>query len=178
MKLLTREQFLFGCVGLLAACGGDDAGSDGSGGSGGSGAGGAGGGSSGGAAGSGGGAAGSGGAAGGSAGSASGGTGGGGGPSCSNDVVAKISNNHGHALSVPMADILAGVEKTYDATGTAQHCHQVTVTAQDFATLKSGGVVTKFSCNGGDHEYVLSCGAAPAPKLPSCGATPSQGSCN
>ncbi|MCC6898213.1 MAG: hypothetical protein IT377_04525, partial [Polyangiaceae bacterium] len=71
----------------------------------------------------------------------------------------------------------AGVEKTYDATGSSQHCHKVTLTAADFATLKGGGVVTKFTCNGGDHEYVLSCGTAPNPKLPDCSATPSAGAC-
>ncbi|MCE7895017.1 MAG: hypothetical protein DYH12_35810, partial [Sorangiineae bacterium PRO1] len=96
---------------------------------------------------------------------------------CSGDVVAAISQNHGHALTVPMADIEAGVEKTYSAKGSANHCHQVTLTAQDFATLKAGGVVTKKSCNGTDHEYVLSCGSAPAPAVPSCAGTPSLGTC-
>lgn len=161
---LSRQQFLVGCVGLLVApgCGdGDDGGSSSSGGSSGGGGSPAGGGSPGG---------------GGSAGAASGGGSGGGAGSCA-DVIAAISNNHGHALTIPMADIEAGVEKTYDATGTSQHCHQVTLTAADFASLKAGGVVTKISCNGGDHEYVLSCGSAPGPGLPDCSADPYFGVC-
>ncbi len=97
---------------------------------------------------------------------------------CTGAVVAAISANHGHELTIPLADIEAGVDKTYDATGSAGHCHELTVTAADFATLKSGGVVTKSSCNGGDHEYVLSCApGAPAPGAPDCAATPTLGAC-
>jgi hypothetical protein len=93
-------------------------------------------------------------------------------------ITALVSNNHGHALEIPLADIQAGVEKTYTATGTANHCHEVTLTAADFATLQGGGSVTKFSCNGGDHEYVLSCGPdGPAPGAPDCDAEPNFGSC-
>jgi hypothetical protein len=103
---------------------------------------------------------------------------------CSGNITALISLNHtaqqggAHALSIPMADIMAGVEKCYDATGASTtHKHYVTLTAADFATLRSGGVVRKFTCNGGDHEYVLSCAAnPPTPGTPSqCTATSEQG---
>ncbi|MDZ4695425.1 MAG: hypothetical protein SGI86_09755 [Deltaproteobacteria bacterium] len=88
---------------------------------------------------------------------------------CSAKIVATISNNHGHALEIPMADITAGVTKCYNAKGTSQHDHYLTVTAANFTTLKGGGVVKVFSCNGGDHEYVLSCVAgAPAAAAPVC----------
>jgi hypothetical protein len=71
---------------------------------------------------------------------------------------------------------MAGKEKCYDAAGTAGHSHYVTVTAADFTALREGKPVAKFSCNGGDHEYMLSCVAgAPAPKAPACDATPNQG---
>jgi hypothetical protein len=100
---------------------------------------------------------------------------------CRGDViVAAISLNHEHVLEVPVADIEAGVEVTYDASGTAGHCHAVTLTAEDFATLRAGGVVTKFSCNGGDHQFVLSCApGAPAPVDPAadCVADPEFGTC-
>jgi len=97
---------------------------------------------------------------------------------CAALVTAAISNNHGHVLELPIADIDAGADKTYKVTGTATHCHQVTITAADFATLKGGGVVTKKSCNGGDHEYVLSCApGAPAPGVPDCAADPALGTC-
>lgn len=97
---------------------------------------------------------------------------------CSAAIVAAISGNHGHALEIPLADIEAGVEKMYSAQGTSGHCHQVTLTADDFATLQAGGTVRKLSCNGGDHEYVLSCAAdPPAPQAPDCSADPQFGSC-
>jgi hypothetical protein len=84
-------------------------------------------------------------------------------------VVAIISMNHNHALSIPMADITAGVDKTYGAMGTATHNHFVQLTAADFAMLKAGGTVTKKSCNGGDHEYVFSCGTpSRQPAMPTC----------
>lgn len=171
---ISRQSFLLGVVGVLSGCGGDDGGGGGGGasgaggtsGAGGGGAGGSGGGATGGAAGS---------PSGGSAG-ATGGTGGGA-VSCANTISAAISKNHGHALDIPLADIEAGVEVTYDATGTALHCHKVTITAADFATLNAGGVVTKKTCNGTDHEFVLSCGSAPAPGVPDCSSAPTLGVC-
>jgi hypothetical protein len=68
-----------------------------------------------------------------------------------------------------MADIMAGAEKIYNARGTATHDHFVQVTSADFTALKSGGTVIKRSCNGGDHEYVLTC-ATPTrqPTAPTC----------
>lgn len=66
--------------------------------------------------------------------------------------------NHGHALSVPIADIMAGAPMVYNAEGTAGHAHYVELTAEDFTSLQNGGTVRKVSCNGGDHEFVLSCG--------------------
>lgn len=95
-------------------------------------------------------------------------------------VAAVISNNHGHVLEIPLADIDAGVETSYDASGAAGHCHEVVLTAEDFAALRAGDTVVKFSCNGGDHEYVLSCseGARP-PGDPdrACQDDPGFGSC-
>ena len=95
-------------------------------------------------------------------------------------IVAVISMNHGHALEIPLADIEAGVETTYDATGTAGHCHEVVVTAEDFANLRAGLTVIKYSCNGGDHEYALSCvkgGEQPGDPAAECAMDPQFGSC-
>ncbi len=95
-------------------------------------------------------------------------------------VAAVISNNHGHVLEIPLADIDAGVEASYDASGASGHCHEVVLTADDFAALRAGETVIKFSCNGGDHEYVLSCseGARP-PGDPArdCQDAPDFGAC-
>lgn len=110
----------------------------------------------------------------GSSGGTSGGTGGSGGTSgeaCVADVVAEISCPHDHALTVPAADIMAGVTKSYDIEGLATHSHIVEITAEDFATLKAGGTVFKFVEAGDfqDHCVTLSCGTAGNPEeAPAC----------
>jgi len=93
-------------------------------------------------------------------------------------VAAVISNNHGHVLEIPLADIEAGVEVSYDAMGASNHCHEVILTPADYEALRAGETVVKFSCNGGDHEYVLSCseGARP-PGEPQCQDDPNFGEC-
>jgi hypothetical protein len=109
-----------------------------------------------------------------------GGTGGSGPGMCTALIVAEISLNHPqpHELQIPLEDVVAGVEATYQTSGPSGHCHEVTVTAADFATLQNGGSVTLVSCNGGDHEYVLSCVAgAPPPGDPMCEGTDQTGSC-
>ncbi|MET0594925.1 MAG: hypothetical protein ABW133_19655 [Polyangiaceae bacterium] len=110
--------------------------------------------------------------AGGSGGGKDAGAGDGGNAGCGMQLVALISMNHGHALTVPTADVTAGVDKIYNARGTASHDHFVQVTAMDFMTLKAGGTVIKRSCNGGDHEYVISC-VTPSrqPAAPTCNGT-------
>jgi hypothetical protein len=80
-----------------------------------------------------------------------GGDGGGGDGSCSES----ISANHGHVMSVPQADVDAGSEKTYDITGSADHPHQVTLTADDFTTLAGGGSVTVASSTDSAHSHMV-----------------------
>jgi hypothetical protein len=158
-----------GATGGSGGTGGATGGSGGTGGAtgGASGSGGATGGS-GGSAGSTGGAAGSGGASG-SGGGKDAGPGGDGSSGCAAAIVANISMNHGHALSIPAADVTAGVDKIYNARGTSAHDHFVQVTAADFMMLRSGATVIKKSCNGGDHEYALSCGTPTRqPGAPTC----------
>jgi hypothetical protein len=191
---ISRKAFLVGLglvtVGVGLGCGGSDSESDDGtgGGSGSSGAGGGQGGSGQGGSGQGGASGGSGGsgasggsATGGSAGTSGGGSAGAGGAnpgSCTAAITALIYANHDHELTIPLSDIQAGVEKEYETTGSATHCHRVTLTAADFATLASGGVVTKTSCSGTNHQYVLSCGTPPAPVSPDCNGTPNLGACN
>jgi hypothetical protein len=100
----------------------------------------------------------------------------GGANSCAAAVMAKISGNHGHILMIPVADITAGTMKCYNARGGATHDHWVTVAPADFAMLRAGMTVTKRSCNGGDHQYVLSCAAnSPAAVDPGCTAASTEG---
>lgn len=186
---MSRKAFLAGLaslvtVGVGVGCGGDDSdeGTGGGSGSGGqAGSGGGQGGDGGGQGGSGTGGAGVGGSGGGSAGTSAGGTAGSGGGnpgSCSAAITALIYANHDHELIIPLADIQAGVEKEYETTGSATHCHRLTLTSADFTTLASGGVVTKTSCSGTNHQYVLSCATPPTPVSPDCNGTPNLGSCN
>jgi hypothetical protein len=63
-------------------------------------------------------------------------------------------------FNVSNADVMAGVDKVYDTTGTATHPHWLQVTAADFAKLKAGGTVRKLSCNDGhEHEFIVNCSA-------------------
>jgi hypothetical protein len=97
-----------------------------------------------------------------------------GGNACSGDTITSTSSpadgkatGHTHTLTIPVADIMAGAPKTYTSSTASMHEHCIPVTAEDFATLLSGGVVKKDTCNGGNHEFVLSCAAgAPDPENP------------
>lgn len=72
---------------------------------------------------------------------------------------AAIGTNHGHTLTVPMADVTAGVEKTYDIRGTSDHPHTVKVTAAMFASLASNSGVSVLSSSDGGHTHnvTISC---------------------
>jgi hypothetical protein len=85
-----------------------------------------------------------------------------------NGVTATILHNHPngpHSLVVPVADVTAGIEVTYDIQGSnTGHGHTVTVTAADFAALGEGTVVTLTSSDTGavgkdhTHPVTLACG--------------------
>jgi hypothetical protein len=93
-----------------------------------------------------------------------GGCGGGGGgdamPS-SGQCSAAIAGNHGHALSVPRADLDSTTDRSYDIQGSAVHTHMVTFTAAQLAMLKAGQAVsvtsTPFSGDGHTHLVTESC---------------------
>jgi hypothetical protein len=72
-----------------------------------------------------------------------------------NGTSVTISANHGHVLTVSASDVAAGVEKSYDISGTAGHLHMVTVTAANFATLQSNanGSVMVTSTTGAAHTH-------------------------
>ncbi len=78
---------------------------------------------------------------------------------CVDGTTASISANHGHTLSVPEADVLAGVEKTYDIRGTSAHGHSVTLEEADFLLLAQGDsvVVTSTIDDGHIHEVTVRC---------------------
>ena len=76
-----------------------------------------------------------------------------------NGSATTIGGNHGHVLLVPMADILAGAQKNYDIRGTADHTHQVTLTAADMASLQQNLAARETSTVtlSHSHSIVVSC---------------------
>jgi hypothetical protein len=80
--------------------------------------------------------------------------------SCLDDGgVVAIGGNHGHALTVSVADIEAAVDKTYDIQGDSGHNHTVTLTAAHFAMLADGTSIQVTSSNAGHiHSVTVSCG--------------------
>ena len=90
-------------------------------------------------------------------------------------VRSSTASGHFHTLIVPLSVINAGIETTLqtEPLTAMTHCHQITLTVQDLAIIKGGGVVTKFSCNGGNHEFKIGCGLpAAVPAAPTeCGNT-------
>ncbi len=76
-----------------------------------------------------------------------------------NGTASTISANHGHSITVPIFDITAGVDKTYDIHGAATHTHSVTLTAADFTALSGNNSVTKTSTTteAHSHSVAISC---------------------
>jgi hypothetical protein len=79
-------------------------------------------------------------------------------------VVTRIGQNHGHVLQVTMADVNAGVAKTYDLTGTAGHAHAVTLEPAVFERLRAGEIVRLPSTRTGHlHRLLVRLGPAVDP---------------
>ena len=68
---------------------------------------------------------------------------------------ATIGANHGHTLAVTMADVNAAADKTYSIAGTSPHDHTVTITAAQFAQLKTGTTLNITSGTGGGHTHTV-----------------------
>jgi hypothetical protein len=70
-----------------------------------------------------------------------------------------IGANHGHSIAVPPADIVAGVDKTYNIKGGSAHPHTVVVSAAMFTMLKAGMaiMVTSSSDAGHTHAVTVTC---------------------
>jgi len=72
-----------------------------------------------------------------------------------------ISGNHGHALTIAVADLDSPTAKSYDIMGAAAHSHQVTFSTAQLAQLKAGTPVTvtstAFSGDGHMHDVTATC---------------------
>ena len=53
-----------------------------------------------------------------------------------------ISDNHGHTLTIPAADVDSTVTKTYNIAGIADHPHTITLTPAQLAQIKAMTSVT------------------------------------
>jgi hypothetical protein len=79
-------------------------------------------------------------------------------PNCTTQLKVFISADHGHALEVTLADVMAGVAKAYDTKGKSDHSHFIVLTPADFAKLQAGMSVRKVSCNAEhEHEFIVNC---------------------
>jgi hypothetical protein len=72
-----------------------------------------------------------------------------------------ISANHGHTLTVPVADLDSPTARTYDIAGAAGHSHQVTFSPMQLQQLKAGTAVsvgsTAFPGDGHSHNVTVTC---------------------
>jgi len=72
-----------------------------------------------------------------------------------------ISGNHGHVLTIPVADLDSTAPKTYDITGVAPHSHLVTFSPAQLAQLKAETAVTvtstAFPGDGHTHNVMVTC---------------------
>ncbi len=93
-------------------------------------------------------------------GAAVGGAGGGAGV-CAMSLLVRGSNyaTDPHDITVPLADLVEGTQKTYTSTTANNHNHMITLTEADFTALRNGETVKKYACfnQGTDHEWVFSC---------------------
>lgn len=78
-----------------------------------------------------------------------------------NGVVPTIELLHdpNHTLTIPAADVAAGVERTYTLEDNGSgHTHEVTLTAADFANLQRGQGIQEMSTQTGHiHSVTVNC---------------------
>lgn len=77
-----------------------------------------------------------------------------------NGTNSSIGSNHGHTLQVSKNDVNAGVEKQYDIKGSSPHAHTVTVSASNFATLKTNQQIQINSTNDDAHSHLITISCA------------------
>jgi hypothetical protein len=74
---------------------------------------------------------------------------------CNGATASLISANHGHTLTVSRDDVEAGETKIYSIKGTSTHPHDVTITASQFAEIRTGGSVSVVSTTVGGHAHTV-----------------------
>jgi hypothetical protein len=71
----------------------------------------------------------------------------------------QFTDNHGHTLSIPKADLTLTTPQTYTTAGTASHTHGVTFSAAQLLQLKNGQsvLVTSLPSQGHTHDVTSVC---------------------
>jgi hypothetical protein len=69
-----------------------------------------------------------------------------------------FSANHGHVLTIPVADLSSSVTKTYNVQGTGGHNHQVTLSPGQLAQLRAGGMVSVSTTFDAGHAHTMNGG--------------------
>jgi hypothetical protein len=65
----------------------------------------------------------------------------------------RVSQNHGHAFAITIAEIDAAADKTYDISGKSGHKHEVVVTRANFLELQQSKIVRLASTSAGGHLH-------------------------
>lgn len=80
-------------------------------------------------------------------------------PSPASSCTESIAGNHGHALTVPVADLDSPLARVYDIQGAALHNHTVTLSVEQLRALKAGNAVTVNSSSTElhSHEVTVTC---------------------
>lgn len=66
-----------------------------------------------------------------------------------------IGTNHGHMMIVSQTEVDAAAAKTYNIMGTSLHDHTVTISAAQFAMLKTGTMLSIESSTGSGHTHTI-----------------------
>ena len=82
-----------------------------------------------------------------------GGNGGGGGGNGS--VSGTISGNHGHVATITAAQLTGGNAVALDITGSANHSHSVSLSAQDILDVAARKTVAKVSSTDSGHDHTV-----------------------
>lgn len=83
-----------------------------------------------------------------------------GGDCSANGTSTSIGANHGHELTIPAADVAAGLEKTYSIQGSGGHNHTVTITAAQFTSLQNNEGVSVSSSSADSHMHTITVNCA------------------
>jgi len=76
-------------------------------------------------------------------------------PSPSGDTVGTVSNNHGHSAVITAAELTAAGALTIDISGSADHPHTVTLTADEVQQIGSSARVSKESTTDASHSHTV-----------------------